>query len=354
MDKTEAFLDNIPAKQIPPWRYKIAHDGGIKKIMATTWGGLGDQVVAEPTLRYMFKLFEGYKISLLTSFPEIFDHLPFERIYHKSEARSLDDSEWLVIHTNPMHDTVTRDFIHHHFTQVVDFCSLAALQRQLPLKDRQVELVGTHKDYYDDGLIVIHPGRHWEIKTFPKWWWDKVISGLNDVFPDKVVIVGRDMAKDTGTVNVDIPMGVIDLRNKQSLKELIGILKAADVVVTNDSSPLHIAAAGDANIYFLATCKEPEYLMHWRENLVGNMVFGWKMHNLAKDGLWNHQSSIPIRNDEFTIDRCPAGLMEKILPDPDKVIQQIVWGHNGRAETWSRNLSAVRDHVETERSGDQI
>lgn len=325
----EQYVVEVPAKQIPPWRYKIAHKDGVKQIMCTTWGGMGDQAVAEPTLRYIFELFEGYEISLLTSFPELFTHLPFKAIHYKTAARKFKDHEWLALHTNPPDANMTRDFMSHHFTQVTSFCSLSAIQRELPLECRQVKFVGS--DFWKNhpnARIVVHPGRHWPIKTFPKEWWNAVLKGLTEKFEGRVVVIGRDIDKNTGTVDVDIPYGAIDLRNKLSLGDLISICKTANVVVTNDSSPLHIAPAGNAHIFFIASCKQPEHLTHWRVNQdTGQMEFGWRMKNLGRDGLWNHQSSIPIRNEDFTIDTCPPGLMEKILPTAKSVVHEVeaIW-----------------------------
>ena len=320
------LLVQVPAKQVPPYRYAIAKEREIKQIMMTTWGGLGDQVCGEPALRYAFKLFQGYEISLLSSFPELFQHLPFECRYHKSFAANLNDQDWLVIHTNPSQFTMSRDFVNHHFTQVVDFSTICAFQRQLPIVDRTVQLAKSDWHTKNDFPILIHPGRHWSSKTFPKAWWEQVIAKLAARFPGKIAIIGKDIDRETGTVDVALPVGVVtDLRNKLDLLDLSSACQAAKVVITNDSSPLHIAAAGDATILFIASCKEADHLMHWRMNQWTRKVeFGHKMKNLGRDGLWNHQSSIPIRDTDFRIDIMDESLMEKILPDSSVVVDEVI------------------------------
>lgn len=311
------YMIDVPAKHIPPFRYKFAREAGVKQIMMTTWGGMGDQVCAEPALRYAFKLFPGYEISLLTSFPELFAHLPFKKVFLKSEAAELNEDEWLVLHTNHPHSNMTRDFLAHHFTQCVDFSSLCAFQRQLPIADRHIQLPEWDMQVHPGSRIIIHPGRHWQSKTFPKAWWNELIKRVSDSHSG-VVIVGKDVDEHTGTVDVDVPNNCLDLRNKLSIPELTMILKKAKVVITNDSAPLHMAAAGDAHILFVATCKEPDHLMHWRHG-----KFGWRMHSLGLDGLWNHQSSCPIREEALNIDTMPVGLLEKCLPLP-RVVAGIV------------------------------
>lgn len=305
---------DVPAKQIPSFRYKIAMDQKIKQIMMTTWGGLGDQVCAEPSLRYAFKLFKEYEISLLTSFPEMFTHLPFKNIFSKKDASSLNEDEWLVIHTNHPNNNMTRDFVTHHFTQCVDFSSLCAFQRQLPIIDRQIILPSWEINLKIDPKIVIHPGRHWKSKSFPKQWWDEVIKKISETYSG-VIIVGKDIDQETGTIDVDIPSNCVDLRNKLSLPELTMLLKIAQIVITNDSAPLHIAASGNAHIVFIATCKEPDYLFHWRHS-----EFGWRMYNLGLDGLWNHQDSCPIREEGLNIDYMSQELLNRCLPGPKNVL----------------------------------
>lgn len=313
---------DVPAKQIPPFRYQIARDSKIKQVMLTTHGGLGDQVCAEPTLRYAFKLFEGYEISLLTAFPELFTHLPFKNVFQSKspEAKALIEDEWLVLHTYHPENHMNQDFLSHTYTHCVDFSSISAFQRQLPIADRHVKLPSVIVPALvatDRRRIVIHPGRHWPSKTFPKAWWDEVIKRLCQSYSG-VAIIGKDISEDAGTVDVEIPDNCTDLRNKLSTNELLQVLREADAVITNDSAPLHIAAAGNAFIFFIATCKEPDYLLHWRHGR-----FGWRMRNLGTDGLWNHQNSCPVREESLFIDKMPPGLLERCLPTSAVVLREV-------------------------------
>lgn len=312
------YMVDIPAKNIPALKYEIARKGDIKQIMMTTWGGLGDQVCGEPALRYAFKLFKDYKLSLLTKYPELFTHLPFEKVYSPEEARELNDQEWLVINTNEHHMNMTRNFIHHNYSQVVDFSTICAFQRQIDVKSRQVWLPTKHADrsqyQYD---IVIHPGRHWQSKTFPAYWWKAVVDQICSVY-GSVAVVGKHVDEETGFVDFELHPNCTDLRNKLSLVELSTVLQDAKLVITNDSAPLHMASAGNAYILFGATCKEPEYLLHWRHG-----IFGWKMKNFTTDGLWNYQDSCPVRAEPLPIDQMPHDILVRSLPDPKKLMDRV-------------------------------
>lgn len=318
---TEVFFD-FQMKQVPKIRYELAAQAGIKKIMMVTWGGLGDQVVAEPTLRYAFKLFPDHDISLLSSFPELFTHLPFKNVYRKEDGASLNEDEWLVFHTNPRHKMLPREFISHNFVQAVDFCSLAAFQRQLPIEDRVMRLSGL-VDPVGPFDVVIHPGRHWSSKTFPKRWWNQVIRLISN-HNNNVAIVGKDIDEETGTVDVEIPDGVADLRNSLNLCDLVNVLHGAKVVVTNDSAPLHMAASGSADIVFIASCKESDYLMHWRLNPYSRKVeFGYGMKNLGRTGIWDFESMSPMRGNDLRIDLMSRSKMRQVLPTPSFVAAEV-------------------------------
>ncbi|MGL4904917.1 MAG: glycosyltransferase family 9 protein, partial [Cetobacterium sp.] len=82
-------------------------------------------------------------------------------------------------------------------------------------------------------------GSKWFTKKWPLEYFNKVIDLLVEN-GKKVVVIG---GKDELFLNVHIPKGVVDLRDKTTLLELAEVLKRAKVVLTNDSSPIHIASA---------------------------------------------------------------------------------------------------------------
>lgn len=318
MGNKKIHMVEVPAKQIPPFKFQIADKSGVTQIMMTTGGGLGDQVCAEPALRHAFEVFKGHEISLITDYPDLFRHLPFKRIYARKEAADLVDDEWIALHTYLPIGNMGADFVGHHFTQAVDYASLCALQRQLPVRDRQIKLTHAVPADPEQTRIAIHPGKYWPANTFPREWWSTVISMLCEIYPNQVAIVGKDVSEDHGTVDVIVPDGCVDLRNKQSITELAGVLFHADVVITNDSGPLHVAAAGEAHILFIAGSKHPDYITHWRRG-----QFGWRMKNLGLDGLWNHQSTNPIRRAPLQMDEMSAEVNARVLPTPASVVYQV-------------------------------
>ena len=305
----------LPGMMIPSFRVARAVKNGVAdKILIKTWGGLGDQVCSEPTLRHAFKVFKNQQISLASEQPDLFTHLPFHEVFDLKKVRPVEDN-YMVLNTIVPPSDLLWEFFSHCVTNCVDFASMCALRGQLPIADREIKLVGEAPEWKNDippTCIVIHAGKHWPSKTFPKCWWDDVIARIRekDYVP---VLIGKETDDNRSTVDVD-PTGCIDLRNKTDLKSLIWLLQNVKALVTNDSSPLHIAASGNAQIAFIASCKHWDYISHWR-----NGIWSWRMKNLGLDGLWNYLDQSPVQNKDVTVEFLPEGLMEKILPPPSEV-----------------------------------
>lgn len=88
-------------------------------------------------------------------------------------------------------------------------------------------------------VVAIAPGSKWFTKQWPVEYFNEVITEISKEKNIGIVVVG-------GKDEVSIPINkekVIDLRGKTSLLDFAEVLKNVDVVVTNDSSPIHIASS---------------------------------------------------------------------------------------------------------------
>ncbi|MBM4136474.1 MAG: lipopolysaccharide heptosyltransferase II [Nitrospira sp.] len=91
------------------------------------------------------------------------------------------------------------------------------------------------KDY-----AVIIPGARWKTKIWPYEHFGELLSML----PLDTVIVGSKGDKDIADKIVTFSKGkAISLAGKTDLKDLIEVIRDARFVVSNDSGPMHIAAA---------------------------------------------------------------------------------------------------------------
>lgn len=300
----------LPAYMVPGFRTFNAIKSGVEQnILLTTWGGIGDQVCAEPTLRYAIEQFSPkVSISLATHIPELFRHLKFERVFNL-EHEVPDQEKYLVFNTIHQQNDLAWQFINHCTINCVDYPSLSAFRCTLPIASKEVKLFSTPIALPKDHSVVIHPGKHWVTKTFPKKWWNDLIDSLNG-FGITPIVVGKDLDDNRGTVEISTN-GTIDLRNKLDLNGLTYLLQNAKVIITNDSSPIHIGASGNAFIGFVATCKHPDYITHWRKG-----QWSWRMQNFGLGGIWENIDNLPNKADDVTVDNCTPEQLLSWLPDP--------------------------------------
>ncbi|MGL5664423.1 MAG: glycosyltransferase family 9 protein, partial [Cetobacterium sp.] len=102
-----------------------------------------------------------------------------------------------------------------------------------------VDKIWNENNFNDQEIIAVAPGSKWFTKKWPLEYFNEVIDLLVEN-GKKVIIIG---GKDELYLNVNIQQDVLDLRGKTTLLELAEVLKRVKVVLTNDSSPIHIASA---------------------------------------------------------------------------------------------------------------
>lgn len=331
----------IPMSHLPIFRTQLAIQNGVeKRLLFKTWGGIGDQICAEPTLRYALKMFKDCEIFLASEAPELFSHLNFKRVFDlKEEIPNYQRYFVFDTITPPDESNMVWQFFSHMLTNCVDFPSLCSLRLQLPVSEKEIQLNGKRPSNLDlseviDGVIV-HPGRHWQSKTFPKEFWDRVLYGLRcrGIVP---VIIGANADDNRGTVDVDTT-GCVDLRNKLSLVESVWCLQRCQVLLTNDSSPLHMAASGDAWIGYVATCKHPDMITHWR-----NGQWQYREHNFGKGGIWDVIDFCPNKAQKVEAEFVPPELLLSWLPDPAEMAD---WAAH-KVEMFKRYGDPMRDMKE--------
>jgi len=316
----------LPVTHLPIFRTQIAIDAGVeRKLLFKTWGGIGDQICAEPTLRYALKMFKDCEISIASEIPELFSHLKFKRVYDLREEVPM-YSRFFCFETitPPDESNLVWQFFSHMLTNCVDFPSLCALRLQLPVSDREIQMFPPEprKELnLKKGGVLIHAGKHWQSKTFPKSFWDRVIAGLQirGITP---ILIGADADDNRGTVDVNAD-GCLDLRNKLTISESIWLCKNAKVLLTNDSAPLHMAACGDAWIGYIATCKQPDMITHWRHG-----EWQWREKNFGLGGVWDLIDFCPNKKQSVEAEFVDPKILESWLPNPVDMAQWAMEKYN--------------------------
>jgi len=111
----------------------------------------------------------------------------------------------------------------------------------------------------DDKLIVINPGGNWDPKRWPKEYFAYLVDLLVKHLDVKVVISGA--AKDK-TLAKDIlrlmKQKASSICGKLSIKELGALMEKADLVISNDSGPMHVAVSVKTPVIALFGPTAPE------------------------------------------------------------------------------------------------
>lgn len=94
-------------------------------------------------------------------------------------------------------------------------------------------------------LILLQPGARWENKRWPVDYFCTLVAQLEKKFPDArfAVIGGKDDASLGEKISAVAPEKILNLCGKTSLPEMIEIIRLGDLLITNDTGPMHAAAA---------------------------------------------------------------------------------------------------------------
>ncbi len=308
---------DIWKKDSPDYKYKY-------HILINVVGGLGDQIAAEPSIRYMVNnVYKDEDIVIKTHFPRIFDHINVP-VYEHNNIKLKDDTPYYLVTTLPDPTTHTWQVVSNLLCHTIDFSSIALMRRTIPNRDKNIKLNVYAQDILNvrsivgnidlENTVLIHPGRHWQSKTFPISWWQEVIDGLCDKM--QVCLIGKN-ENTRGTLPVVVSDKIKDTRNLLDLGGLFAIISMAKVLLTNDSAPVYIAGAFDTHIVLIPTCKHSDHILPWRQ---GSQYY--KADALYKKLTLDSHDSRPTTVHGSTCESVIGNILD-YLPNPVDVINCI-------------------------------
>jgi len=112
-------------------------------------------------------------------------------------------------------------------------------------------------------LLVIHPGARWETKRWPISQFSQVVQqAVRELGMSAIVIGSRGEAGAADELvqsvrNVVPRCEIRSLAGQTSIKQLAALMLKADLVLSNDSGPMHLAAAMGAPVIGIFTCTSP-------------------------------------------------------------------------------------------------
>ena len=265
MSKTE-----VPSMELPGFRFLLSQERRTtKNVLIYSPYALGDCVCAEPAIRFAVKNFAGCKVSLLTPFPDLYRHIPFEQVFHTS-APKPDWDNYYVLKCYYAADELQSEFVHNFNMSIDDYIATCLFKGQVPVADRNIILQPSQLEMgsVPKMPVVIHAGKHWVSKTFPKLWWDAVISGLIEAGVQPTLIGANSDGGSRGYVDVDATH-CHDFRDKLTIMQSVALLQKAQVCLSNDSAPYHMAASGSAHVGVFSTVRHFDFIGHWRPDDAG-------------------------------------------------------------------------------------
>jgi hypothetical protein len=302
-----------------------------REIVFYAGGGMGDQLGAEPVARFaMDKMFKDVKsnFTIVTNWPRFFYHLNVPCMTREVyEANPRFDTPVKILKTIPAPDESSIWQTWSHISgHTSDYAAICTLHRQLPDDCRDIKLPASLEGLVEamdvagglrEDMILVHPGKGWASKTFPKDWWEAVIAGLQA--EGKIVgIIGQSISEDQGYIDIDIAEGVVDFRNLLSLDGLISLIATSSMVISNDSAPIHIAGAFKKNILLVATCRHPDYILPYRN---GSKYF--KAFAFAKKLTIDEWDLSPTKIFKESADIVKGDILD-YLPNPEEVVAKAI------------------------------
>ncbi|MDP8299025.1 MAG: glycosyltransferase family 9 protein [Candidatus Tantalella remota] len=251
----------------------------IKKILLITLSNLGDIILTTPVVNKLHSEFPNAVIDVMCGEPgrEVFrDHPAVGAVDAAQKIRTFSGRvkqtlsirkkryDLIIDLKNPltpflagarMHAKITFDPTGVRHKVEEHLLKLTGLVDD-PLSDIKffISVKPEEKRYADSfvggdwkRLVVMNPGAKSHLKRWDAFKFAKLTDMIVTEFKSRVVLVGCDEDREVvGKVVSSVTTPVEDLCSKTSLGTLAGLMSEADLVVTNDSAPLHVASAVNA------------------------------------------------------------------------------------------------------------
>jgi heptosyltransferase-2 len=267
--------------------------GGVKRILVITLSNIGDIILTTPVIRTLAKEFPDARIDVMSgpSGRQVFEKDPriFKFIVYDKYA-TLSQKRRLQLKLKKLRYNMVVDLKNTAFPLL-----LMARYRTSPLQRLPAYIVHKKQRHlyrlkvfgfdnidepsyvyippedgrYVDGLlesggvtspiVVLAPGARSHLKRWPARDFGRLAERLAKETGANIVFTGS--ADDAAIVNEatgGINCRYCDLTGKTNLRQLAALLKRADLVITNDSAPLHMACAVDAKVLALFGPTDPK------------------------------------------------------------------------------------------------
>ena len=148
------------------------------------------------------------------------------------------------------------------YWRVAEALGLGRFRREtsVPIRPEEHDWAEQQLGQLSGRVLAVHPGARWVTKRWPAEKFAVVAAKARRFFSFSTVIVGnRDEVPFAAQVEYSlkrfVPAApVVNLAGRTSLRQLAAILKRADVLLSNDSGPMHLAAGLGTPVVGVFTC----------------------------------------------------------------------------------------------------
>jgi lipopolysaccharide heptosyltransferase II len=118
-------------------------------------------------------------------------------------------------------------------------------------------------------FIIIHPGVSEAKRQYPVELFAKAAKQIADELSIQILLTGVEAEKPlTEFIEREVGSSAISLAGKLSLEELMALIEKADLVISNNTGPVHIAAALKTPVIVLYAMTNPQHTPWKVENKV--------------------------------------------------------------------------------------
>jgi len=119
-------------------------------------------------------------------------------------------------------------------------CDLQLPEKEVYVMERLLESYGISRD---DFVIVVHVGGNWNLKRWPADYFAMLIRRLVKDYQAKIVIPGtHDDSSLAELISQKSKVNPVILTGQTNLKGLMALMRRANLVISSDSGPIHLAS----------------------------------------------------------------------------------------------------------------
>jgi len=110
----------------------------------------------------------------------------------------------------------------------------------------------------NEKIVCIHPGASDPSKQWPAKYFGELLKKLNNQYSARFVIVGSANLKGISQeIITESKVDCINLIGKTSISQMVSLFKRSHLLISNDSGPVHVAAALNVPVISIFTRNQP-------------------------------------------------------------------------------------------------